>query len=234
MIQEATSGKRPHRSHAERSAATRRLLLDTAIKCLFEHGYGKTSARLIADQAGISRGALLHQFPANADLMTYVVEAVFDEELAMYRQLLNNISEPDERLVALPLAVWQVLSRPAGVAVLEIMQGSRSDRVLAEKLKPIAAKIDAFTNAGLPQGLNRTHSTPLLRLIVGAIRGLSIMQVLAPEGEDVIDAVRELQRLLCLHVEVHASTSEEVAVDRPRKKPLGHTATGSRQVRSST
>lgn len=211
MTQKPKAGKRPRRSHAERSAATRKLLLDTAIKCLFEHGYGQTSALLIAEQAGISRGALLHQFPTNADLMTYVVEAVFEEEVAMYRQLLNDVSDPNERLVAYPMAVWKVLSRPAGVAVLEILQGSRSDPVLAERLKPVEAKIDAFVNAGLRQELHRAPSIPLYRLIVGAIRGLSIMQVLAPEGEDVTAAVRELQRLLRLSVEARASGSGQAA-----------------------
>jgi AcrR family transcriptional regulator len=85
--------KAAKRSQADRSAATRRLLLDAAVGCLFEFGYGQTTTILIAQRAGISRGALLHQFPSKVDLMAYVVETVFEDELPMYRELLANVHE---------------------------------------------------------------------------------------------------------------------------------------------
>ena len=86
-MQKKKSEKRARMTQAERSAATRKVLLDASVRCLFEHGYGQTTTILIAEMAGISRGALLHQFSSKADLMVYVVEAVFEEEAAMYREL---------------------------------------------------------------------------------------------------------------------------------------------------
>ena len=71
--------QRTRRTQAERSAATRKVLLDAAVNCLFENGYGATTTLMVAEAAGVSRGAMLHQFPSKADLMAFVVEADFEE-----------------------------------------------------------------------------------------------------------------------------------------------------------
>ncbi|MFC4312041.1 TetR/AcrR family transcriptional regulator [Steroidobacter flavus] len=218
MMQKTKSEKRARLTQAERSAATRKVLLEASVKCLFEHGYGQTTTILIADIAGISRGALLHQFPSKADLMAYVVEAVFEEETAMYRELLRNVSDPDERMVAYAMAAWKIQSRPPGVAVLEILQGSRSDKVLAEKLKPVEARIEDSAKAILRQEMHRNISPPLFRLMVGVIRGLSIQQVIAPEGEDVTEAVKLLQRLLRAGIETGVIGSKAKAAGKPLNK----------------
>lgn len=191
---ELVTEKRPRRTQAERSATTRALLLDATIKCLYEHGYGATTTILVSQRAGVSRGAMLHQFPSKADLMTFVVKEVHAEAVQMYSELLAGIIEPRERLSAYPEAVWKIESRPAGVAVLEILQGSRSDPELAAKLAPVEAQIKEDTLENLSREF-RHPSAALLQLIVGAARGLSIIQVLTP-GDDVTQAVALLQRLL--------------------------------------
>lgn len=182
-VREAPPAKPRRKTQAERSAATRQVLLDAAIKCLFEHGYGTTTTILVAEEAGVSRGAMLHQFPSKADLMTFVVEAVFADEVKQYSKLLKGLDDPRERLMAYPMAVWKLQSRPEGVAVLEIFQGSRSDTVLAKKLKPVQAKIDKAAISALESEFPAGVSIPLLQLIVGVARGLAISQVIAPAGK---------------------------------------------------
>lgn len=189
--------KPPRKTQAERSAATRKVLLDAAIKCLYEHGYGTTTTILVAEMAGVSRGAMLHQFPSKADLMTFVVDAVFEDEVKQYGKLLKGIDDPRERLLAYPMAVWKLQSRPAGVAVLEIFQGSRSDKVLAKKLKPVQAKIDKAAVATLETEFPHGVSIPLLQMVVGLGRGLAISQVIAPaarSGKASIELFQDLIR----------------------------------------
>ena len=186
--------KRSRRTQAERSATTREVLLKATIKCLYEHGYGATTTTMVADEANISRGAMLHQFPSKADLMTFVVQQVFEEAVGIYRKLLADITSPRDRLIAYPKAVWEVDSRPAGIAALEILQGSRSDAELAAKLRPVEARIEASAIASLSREFPKPPSTALMHLIVGAVRGLAIQQVLTPE-EDVTESIELLQRL---------------------------------------
>lgn len=189
---------RQRRSQAERSAGTRKALLDAAIDALHKHGYAASTTLLVAEKAGVSRGAMLHQFRTKADLMTYVVEAVFEEELARYEDRLSETGDPQRKLLAYPEIVWEVLSRPSGVAVLEILQGSRSDAELAEKLGPVQDRIerDALVRAGVAFSGDVRGAVAMMRLIVWAVRGLSIAQVLAPEPEGVVDSVKLLRRLI--------------------------------------
>lgn len=215
------TGKK-RRTQPERSAATRKALLEAAVKCLHEHGYGATTTIMIAEAAGVSRGAMLHQFPTKADLMAFVLEADFEEEVGLYRKLLAGIDAPRDRLIAYPPAVWRVLSRPLAIAVLEILQGSRSDYALREKLAPVKARIDARTRDLLKEEFPRGVSIPLLQLIIGAARGLSITHVLAPEGENATEAIGMLQRLLRAGVETGVLSrpeSESATAAPPEPSP---------------
>ena len=58
----AVAAPRPRRTQAERSAETRQRLIAAAIDALCRLGYAATSTVLVADNAGVSRGAMLHQF----------------------------------------------------------------------------------------------------------------------------------------------------------------------------
>ena len=209
--------KRRRRTQAERSAATRSVLLEAAINCLYEYGYAATTTILVAEKAGVSRGAMLHQFPSKADLMAFVVEQVFEEAVGIYQELLAGIDDPRERLVAYPAAVWKVDSRPAGVAALEILQGSRSDAELAAKIGAVEARNEAMAIASLSKEFRRPPSPPLLHLIVGTVRGLSITQVLMPD-EDVTASIKLLQRLLQAGIEAGVFSASDYERPAARTK----------------
>jgi AcrR family transcriptional regulator len=64
------------RTQADRTAATRNALVAAARTLFAAHGYADVGTERIARAAGVSRGALYHQFPAKADLFAAVLEAV--------------------------------------------------------------------------------------------------------------------------------------------------------------
>ena len=69
------------RRKAEQSEHTRRLLLDVARKLFAERGYAGTATEEIVQRAGVTRGALYHQFRDKEDLFRAVYEEV-EYELA--------------------------------------------------------------------------------------------------------------------------------------------------------
>ncbi len=183
----------------DRSAHTRARVLEAAIRLLHERGYAATTTVVVADEAGVSRGAMQHQFPTKTDLMLFVVRAVFDEEMAFYAERLRAVPDPKAQALALPELVWEALSRPSGVAVLEILQGSRSDAVLAERLAPLQAQIEreSFAPAArFSADLGELASPAMMRLVHWAIRGLSVAQLLAEKPEEVPESVRLLRRMM--------------------------------------
>lgn len=177
-----------------RSGQTRQIALEAAIDMLYEVGYSATTTISIAKRAGISRGALMHHFGSKADIMTYVVEAVYQEEIGIYRQRFEHITEPRAYMLALPETVWSVLSRPAGIAALEVLQGSRSDTVLAIKLRPVQQRIESDARSRVEQGIGAAASLAFMRLVVSACRGLSIRTMIEPgaKSEEAIALLRKL------------------------------------------
>ena len=67
-------GKASRRSHAQRSASTRAKVIAAARDVLFSQGYSGATLHAIRDAAGMSLGAIQHQFPTKAKLMAAVVE----------------------------------------------------------------------------------------------------------------------------------------------------------------
>ncbi|HEV3095693.1 MAG TPA: TetR/AcrR family transcriptional regulator [Candidatus Dormibacteraeota bacterium] len=64
------------RTQAERSAATRQALEAAARRLWGERGYAEVSTPEIAEAAGVTRGAMYHQFPDKTALFVAVLETV--------------------------------------------------------------------------------------------------------------------------------------------------------------
>ncbi len=171
--------RRPRRPQAERSAETRTKLIEATVSCLHRLGYSGTTVSLVAADAGVSRGAMTHQFPTKVDMMLAVVRTEFDEDVAFYEA---SFAERGlrEALADLPMTLWARLNRPAAIAVTEIMLASRSDPDLAARLRAMQSEIDQMARAGIAARMlsagvaSRPDESAIHRLVVAAIRGLSI------------------------------------------------------------
>lgn len=190
------------RTQAERSADTQRKLIEAAITVLHRVGYGATTTGLIADEAGVSRGAMLHQYPTKVDLMLAVVADVYERETAEYRRRGAETHSPRERLYRFPEMMWDILTRPSAMAVLEIMMGSRSDPELAKRLAPLQRRIEATSRATVERILEEggfpdlPEANAMRRLFVAAVRGLSIDLMLLEDRAELDEAIQLLKRLL--------------------------------------
>jgi AcrR family transcriptional regulator len=70
------------RTQAERSAATQQALVAAARRLWGERGYAEVSTPEIAEAAGVTRGAMYHQFPDKTALFISVLEAVETDVMA--------------------------------------------------------------------------------------------------------------------------------------------------------
>lgn len=189
---------RRRRTQAERTAETRKALVDAAVKTIHRSGYGGATAVIIAQEAGVSAGSIVHHFGTRADLMAEVVRSVFEQELEAYGELQQRMNI-GSHLADWPGLVWEVLSRPSGMAVLEILLAARSDPKLAERIAPLQASLEQQSVARALlrwEGPGKKDILALARLIVWAIRGLSIAQVLVPDRREIERSVALFQRIL--------------------------------------
>jgi AcrR family transcriptional regulator len=190
------------RTQEERSTATKAQILQATIDILFSEGFSAATTQFVASRAGVSRGAMLHHFPSKVNLLGAVVSAAHEADLAYLRDQLQTLRTPIQRLKALPRLTWNVLSGPSGIAVLEIMMGSRSDPALAAMIDPLQSRIEAESQKRIGElmleaGMNvDAEALELSRVIVAAIRGLAIETMFRQSETDVSASIRVLEKLI--------------------------------------
>jgi AcrR family transcriptional regulator len=121
----------PRRTQAQRTAATRAALLDATVDCLVTEGFSGTTTTEVAHRAGVSPGALLHHFPAKADLLCAAVGHLFEMRQAEFRKAMVNLEPGADRAEAGIDLLWSMFSGPTFVAWLELWVAARCDPALA-------------------------------------------------------------------------------------------------------
>ncbi len=133
--------RRDRRKNAERSAATRKQILEATVQCLDASGYGAVTNIRVADLAGVSRGAMMHHFSTRQALVIATVEHAY-ETLNQYRAVEVAKSPPGLDRYRLIMDLSLVTQRmPEGMALNEIRIGSRSDPEIRDAVTPMMSAI---------------------------------------------------------------------------------------------
>lgn len=121
---------------AQKSASTRNLIIEAAIQCFVDLGYARTTTAVIAEKAGLSRGAMLHHFPSKMDIVRASVEHLHAKRLRAFRKAMTRVP-PDGDHVRLGVeGYWGHVKHPLFVAFFELAVAARTDRKLAAILRP--------------------------------------------------------------------------------------------------
>jgi AcrR family transcriptional regulator len=187
--------KPARRTQVQRTAETRAALFEAAVRVIDRHGYAAANNASIADEAGVSRGAITHHFGTRAAFMAEIVRWVFDQETAFFREI--AAAGEGARASDWPMLLWKVFSRPSGVAVLEILVASRSDAELAELTKPTQSAIERLGAANFLHHVDATASEmAVIRLVVWAIRGMTMGRAFIEGPGEMEDAVALFCRMV--------------------------------------
>ncbi len=138
------SSFRPRLTQDEKTAETRRRLLDAAIVCLIDRGYANTTTSEIAERAGLSRGAQLYHFPKKEELLTCAVEHLFSLMFGEMKEKVSRLtSESDRRAMAIDL-LWEIANGRLMTAWLELVVASRTDSYLRDSVSGVNDRMAAF------------------------------------------------------------------------------------------
>lgn len=166
----------------DRSAETRKRLLDAAIVSLTAHGFAGTSVDRIVAGAGVTRGALNHHFAGKNDVIVSAMHEITERFAARLHGAFRDGSgnpDPHDRMVR---ALWETIyGRPTFVARVEILLAARN---LPEVLELTRAELlrghglvhdfwrEAFASIGLPCEVARNH----VDFALMSLRGLALEQ----------------------------------------------------------
>jgi AcrR family transcriptional regulator len=185
------------RTQADRSAATREALVGAARPLFAAHGFGAVSTDQIARAAGVTRGALYHQFAGKEDLFAAVFEQVEAEIAGRLAAPLTAGTDPVAvlhdgidgwlRICAEPeISRIVLIEAPAAI-------GWEKWREIGQRygLGLVELALQGLLDAGL---LPDQPVRPLAHVLVGALEEAALY---AARADDPVRATAEVRASLC-------------------------------------
>lgn len=178
----------------DRSRATRRRLLEAAVACLAEHGWSGSTVSVVAERAGVSRGAAQHHFPTREDLFTAAVEYVAEERSVALRAL------PAQDRPSVVAALVDLYTGPLFRAALHLWVAASNEPQLGERVAELEARVGRETHRMAVQLLRADESRPGVRETVQGFldmaRGLGLANLLTDDAARRGRVVAEWGRIL--------------------------------------
>jgi len=181
--------RRPRRTQAERSTETRSRILDASLQCVAEEGFQRTNLARIAARAGLSLGAIQHQFGDKAGVLAAAVERGFDRLVAVVAQLPSGSDGLRPRIDGLVHSIWGHYGLPESRAALEIVLQMRAEPEFLARALPYLAEIRGAIDRmwmGLFEelGASRDRHVRAQRLLFTTLNGLAMEATLIPAPPD--------------------------------------------------
>jgi AcrR family transcriptional regulator len=189
------------RLQEERSAETRKRLLDATVDCLYDRGYAGTTTAEIAARAGVSKGAHLHHFPTKDHLVVSALEYLFDLRLAASRdaEMVKNLpANKSERLAAIIDLLVPVYQGKVFYAWLELVVASRTDVALREAVRRASERFSKNILEiwrELFAGEDPSHLRIVDRFVNGQFFAIALSQVLMAGESDAREAAEIVAEL---------------------------------------
>ncbi|MDN5382484.1 TetR/AcrR family transcriptional regulator [Streptomyces sp. LB8] len=167
----------------DRSRVTRQRLLQAAVDCLAEHGWAGSTVSVVAERAGVSRGAVQHHFPTREDLFTAAVEYVAEERSTALRALFPQGAAGDRRAVV--AALVDLYTGPLFRAALQLWVAASNEDQLRSRVTELEAHVGRETHRIAVELLGADESRPGTRETVQGFldmaRGLGLANLLTDD-----------------------------------------------------
>lgn len=187
------------RTQAERSAATQRALISAARRLWGERGYAEVGTPEIAEAAGVTRGAMYHQYADKAALFRAVIEAMDQEVLGRLQDEVAAAEPktPADTMRAMADAWLRIAAEPE-VRQLMLLDGPSvigwaEYREMSQRNSVEAA--EALLKAAIEAGQLRPQPLrPLALVLLGAFEEAAMFVAGAEDREQAREDVRAVIR----------------------------------------
>ena len=199
--------------HAQRSETMRRKICTAVVASLDDHGYSATSISRVQAIAGVSRGAMTHQFPSKEDMMVATLEQLLAPVRGRGRgqreRLWPKAGEGAQDLEQELVRIWtRVVDTREGRALVEILVAARTDLALQEKT---AASLHAYQHdvthniVGLT-ALSQVDADELATLWTicrAFLRGLHLQRRFDGDAMALQKVIERFARIMAPHLQAH-------------------------------
>ncbi|MEO5851835.1 MAG: TetR family transcriptional regulator [Nocardioides sp.] len=170
----------------ERTRLMRARLLEATVECLVERGFAGTTTTLVAERAGVSRGAMLHHFPAKNDLVVAAVRHLTELRGAELRDAVRRVPTGPRRTRVVLRVLADHFTSPVFTAALELWVAARTDAALLAEVAPLEQEVGRETHRLTVEALGADESRPGTRELVQAtldlVRGLGLAATISDDA----------------------------------------------------
>jgi AcrR family transcriptional regulator len=170
----------------DRSRATRARLLEAAITCLAELGYHASTVAVVAERAGVSRGAAQHHFPTRDDLFTAAMEHVTHVRAQELRRELDELPGGRPSTADVVDLTFSLYSGSLFRAALALWVAASAEPALRDQIVPLEARIGREIHRVVVDLLDVDERAPGVRETVQATldlaRGLGLANLLTDDS----------------------------------------------------
>ncbi len=179
-----STGREPQQ---DRGWATRTRLLESAVTCLAELGWSGATVAVVAERAGVSRGATQHYFPTREDLFTAALEHMADVRLAeILREAARLPAGGGHRTRDVVGLLIRLYTGPLFRAALQIWAAAAASDALRDLVLPLEARLGREAHKAAISLLGADESRPGVHEAVQATldlaRGLGLADTLADDS----------------------------------------------------
>ncbi len=125
-----------------KSQRTRARILDAAMRLFADVGYHVATNAVIAEQAGLTRGAMLYHFASREELVEALVAHLEGLRALLFEQAAAATPPGVDASEHAIDAYWSLLGEPAFVAFAELEAAARTDPAVRERLATAQQSFD--------------------------------------------------------------------------------------------
>jgi AcrR family transcriptional regulator len=187
------NGEKParRRTQAERTATTRARLLDAGRELFAAHGYAAVSTQAVVEAAGVTRGALYHQFGDKAGLFVEVYEEV---ERGLVAAITDRIASaaPADQLAAMRVGARLFLEECSSPAVQRIVLIDAPAVLGWARWREVGMKyglgiVEAMLAQAMSDGaIPEQPLRPTAHVLLGALDEAALYIARAQDGDDAL------------------------------------------------
>lgn len=142
MMKTSSATQKKSGVQAAKSENTQRVILKSAVECIFRLGYARASTKVIADHAKVSRGAMVHHFPSKSDLMEAVVEYLIEQRIKAFTTEVKKLKQEESRQQQGLDLYWDHLKSKYYTVYHELTVASRTDKELHKVMRNCTRELE--------------------------------------------------------------------------------------------
>lgn len=186
-VSDKTSPKQPL-PQAQRRERTVQKLCDTTIELMVEKGFSRVTTPLVAERAGVSRGALTHYFASREELIVYAIENHLTRVNERLFTFAKQIPEGGEDVNEIVDYLWDTMSNGLFYMTMEFLPEARINKRFHDALIPVVKefhqRLDAIWSAfAQGHGLDSHRAATILNMTMCLMRGMIAQTVTRDDPE---------------------------------------------------